>query len=74
MSSGDPNLQNIPTGDGYARGIKECFIPSSGNILLVADYSQIELRILAFLSQDEALLEAFAHGEDIHARTAFFLF
>ncbi len=74
MSSTDPNLQNIPTGDGYAREIKECFVPSSWNILLVADYSQIELRILAFLSQDEALLEAFAHGEDIHARTAFFLF
>ena len=74
MSSGDPNLQNIPTGDRYAREIKECFIGSSGNILLVADYSQIELRILAFLSQDEALLEAFAHAEDIHARTAFFLF
>lgn len=75
MSSNDPNLQNIPTGDGYAREIKECFIAyNSENILLVADYSQIELRILAFLSQDEALLEAFEHGEDIHARTAFFLF
>lgn len=103
MSSNDPNLQNIPTGDGYAREIKECFVatwaplirgvgglvsewseqthfssPLSGgkecNILLVADYSQIELRILAFLSQDASLLEAFEHGEDIHARTAFFLF
>lgn len=74
MSSNDPNLQNIPTGDGYAREIKECFIPSEHNILLVADYSQIELRILAFLSEDESLLEAFENGEDIHARTAFFLF
>jgi DNA polymerase I len=74
MSSNDPNLQNIPTGDGYAREIKECFIPSEWNTLLVADYSQIELRILAYLAQDEALLEAFEHGEDIHARTAFFLF
>lgn len=74
MSSTDPNLQNIPTGDGYAREIKECFVPSPGNILLGADYSQIELRILAFLSQDSGLLDAFEHGEDIHARTAFFLF
>jgi DNA polymerase I len=74
MSSNDPNLQNIPTGDGYAREIKECFIASPSNLLLVADYSQVELRILAFLSQDANLLEAFEDGEDIHARTAFFLF
>lgn len=74
MSSVDPNLQNIPTGDGYAREIKECFVPSEWSILLVADYSQIELRILSFLSQDDWLLDAFEHGEDIHARTAFFLF
>ena len=52
MSSSDPNLQNIPTGDGYANEIKSCFVASPGNILLVAAYSQIELRILAFLSQD----------------------
>ncbi len=74
MSSNDPNLQNIPTGDGYAREIKECFIPSNGNILLVADYSQVEIRVLAFLSQDKSLLEAFQNGEDIHMRTAYFLF
>ena len=74
MSSNDPNLQNIPTGDGYAREIKECFIPSTGNILLVADYSQIEIRVLAFLSQDTGLLDAFANEEDIHMRTAKFLF
>jgi DNA polymerase-1 len=75
MSSNDPNLQNIPTGDGYANEIKSCFIPSSpDNVLLVADYSQIELRILAFLSQDENLLDAFKNGEDIHMRTARFLF
>lgn len=74
MSSNDPNLQNIPTGDGYAREIKECFIPSSGNILLVADYSQIEIRVLAFLSQDPSLLDAFEKWEDIHMRTAKFLF
>ena len=59
MSSNDPNLQNIPTGDGYAREIKSCFIPSSGNILLVADYSQVEIRVLAFLSKDQNLIEAF---------------
>ena len=74
MSSNDPNLQNIPTGDGYAKEIKECFVPSSGNILLVADYSQVEIRVLAFLSQDQGLIEAFQNGEDIHMRTARFLF
>jgi DNA polymerase-1 len=74
MSSNDPNLQNIPTGSGYASEIKSCFIPSEGNIFLVADYSQIELRVLAWLSQDRSLLEAFEKGEDIHARTARFLF
>lgn len=74
MSSNDPNLQNIPTGDGYPDDIKSCFVPTGDNIFLVADYSQIELRILAFLSQDEALLSAFREGEDIHTRTAKFLF
>lgn len=74
MSSNDPNLQNIPTGEGYPSVIKSCFIPSEGNIFVVADYSQIELRILAFLSQDKALLSAFQNGEDIHTRTAKFLF
>lgn len=74
MSSNDPNLQNIPAGEGYAKEIKSCFIPSKGNILLVADYSQVELRVLAFLSQDPNLLDAFEKGEDIHMRTAKFLF
>lgn len=74
MSSNDPNLQNIPSGEWFSKDIKSCFIASPGNILVVADYSQIELRILAFLSQDEALLEAFNSWEDIHARTARFLF
>ncbi len=74
MSSNDPNLQNIPTGIGYASEIKSCFIPSEGNIFLVADYSQIEIRVLAWLSQDRSLLDAFEQGEDIHARTAKFLF
>lgn len=74
MSSTNPNLQNIPSWDGYADEIKSCFIPSEWNIFLVADYSQIELRILAFLSQDDALLQAFRNHEDIHTRTARFLF
>lgn len=74
MSSNEPNLQNIPAGEGYAREIKECFVATPGNKLFVADYSQIELRMLAFLSQDSALMEAFVRGEDIHTRTARFLF
>lgn len=74
MSSENPNLQNIPTGVGYASEIKACFIPSEGNIFLVADYSQIELRVLAWLSEDRFLCEAFEKNEDIHARTARFLF
>jgi len=74
MSSNDPNLQNIPTGDGYAKEIKSCFIPKEWNIFLVADYSQIELRVLAFLSQDKNLLMAFKQNEDIHMRTARYLF
>lgn len=56
MSSNDPNLQNIPAGDGYAARIKSCFQARPDHVLLVADYSQIELRVLAWLSGDEALL------------------
>lgn len=74
MSSNDPNLQNIPTGKGYPDQIKSCFIPSEGNVFIVADYSQIELRVLAFLSQDHGLLDAFEKGEDIHMRTARYIF
>ena len=74
MNSNDPNLQNIPTWSGYGSEIKSCFIPSEGHIFMVADYSQIELRVLAWLSQDRALLETFENNEDIHMRTARFLF
>lgn len=74
MSSNDPNLQNIPTWIWYANDIKSCFIPSDWNIFIVADYSQIEIRVLAWLSQDPSLLDAFKNDEDIHARTARFLF
>lgn len=75
LSSENPNLQNIPSGNGYAEAIKSCFIPTDENYtIMVADYSQVELRILANLSQDPILLEAFKSWEDIHLKTAKFLF
>ncbi|MDQ1344154.1 MAG: polymerase [Patescibacteria group bacterium] len=75
LSSESPNLQNIPTGEGYPTRIKAAFRPEQANWkYLVADYSQIELRVLAFLSGDKALLTAFEDGRDIHAETAKFLF
>ncbi|MFI3282230.1 MAG: DNA polymerase I [Rikenellaceae bacterium] len=71
LSSTNPNLQNIPIRDELGRPIREAFIPSSeGHSLLSADYSQVELRLMAHLSGDESLLEAFANGEDIHTATA----
>ncbi len=74
VSSDNPNLQNIPTGQWYGERIKSCFLPSPGNIFIVADYSQIELRILAHLSKDINLVDAFIQWEDIHTRTARFIF
>ncbi len=74
LSSSDPNLQNIPIRDERAREIRSAFIAEEGNCLLGADYSQIDLRALAHLSQDEHLLTAFRHDEDIHATTAAQLF
>lgn len=70
LSSANPNLQNIPIRDERGRHIRNAFTASGDNMLLSADYSQIELRIMAHLSGDEALCEAFANGEDIHAATA----
>jgi len=71
ISSNDPNLQNIPIRTALGRQIRKAFIPGTGyELILAADYSQIELRILAHLSEDQGLIEAFSSGEDIHARTA----
>ena len=70
LSSSDPNLQNIPIRTEEGRKIRRAFIAAPGNVLLAADYSQIELRIMAHLSGDSALLAAFAAGSDIHRATA----
>jgi len=70
LSSSDPNLQNIPIRTEEGNRIRQAFIPEKGWLILSADYSQIELRVLAHLSQDEMLLKAFRGDEDIHARTA----
>ena len=70
LSSSNPNLQNIPIRTALGREIRAAFIPRPGWELLVADYSQIELRLLAHFSGDELLMEAFRNGEDIHTRTA----
>lgn len=70
LSSTDPNLQNIPVRNEQGRRIRQAFIPSAGYKLVAADYSQIELRIMAHLSGDKGLLTAFAEGKDIHKATA----
>jgi DNA polymerase-1 len=70
LSSSDPNLQNIPIRTANGRRIREAFVAGEGNTLLAADYSQIELRIMAHLSGDESLVKAFAEGADIHRHTA----
>ena len=70
LSSSNPNLQNIPIRTEMGREIRKAFIAEGNNRLLSADYSQVELRVLAHLSEDEALIDAFQMGEDIHTRTA----
>lgn len=74
LSSANPNLQNIPTSEEYGIGIRSAFVAKDGYVFLSADYSQIELRVLAYLARDEALLDAFSHDVDIHAQTAAQLF
>jgi DNA polymerase-1 len=74
LSSSDPNLQNIPIRTELGREIRRAFVAEPGCVLISADYSQIELRVLAHLSGDEALIAAFRRGEDIHDRTALAVF
>ncbi len=70
LSSSDPNLQNIPTRTDLGRRVRRGFVANSGNVLVSVDYSQIELRIVAHMAGDEAMLNAFRAGQDIHAATA----
>ena len=70
LSSSDPNLQNIPIRTELGREIRKAFVADEGNVLLAADYSQVELRILAHISQDASLIETFQRGADIHRATA----
>ena len=70
LSSTDPNLQNIPVRNDEGRRVRQAFVAGKGNRIVAADYSQIELRIMAHLSQDKGLLDAFSQGEDIHRATA----
>lgn len=74
LSSSDPNLQNIPIRGEWGKRIRQAFAAEEGNLLLSADYSQVELRVLAHVSRDEGLIAAFNDGLDIHARTAAELF
>jgi DNA polymerase-1 len=74
LSSSDPNLQNIPVRTPRGESIRECFVPARGCQFIVADYSQIELRVLAHLSEDPAFIEAFKRGGDVHRETAAVIF
>ncbi|MGE0009732.1 MAG: DNA polymerase I [Candidatus Babeliales bacterium] len=76
LSSQEPNLQNVPTNSFEYKGnsVRSAFKPEPGHVFIAADYSQIELRVLAYLSQDKSLLDAFLHDEDIHKKTAANLF
>jgi DNA polymerase-1 len=74
LSSSEPNLQNIPIRTDLGRQIRRAFVPEKGNKLISADYSQLELRLLAHITRDEVMLDAFKKNEDIHARTARLVF
>jgi DNA polymerase-1 len=74
LSSSDPNLQNIPIRSEVGRKIRAAFVAPRGHVIVSADYSQIELRVLAHLAQDPELIDAFTTGEDVHARTAALVF
>jgi len=74
LSSSDPNLQNIPIRTEMGRKVRDAFVPKEGWSMLSADYSQIELRVLAHLSRDPALVDAFSRGDDVHVQTACALF
>src|SRR5690606_3607087 len=74
LSSTNPNLQNIPIRTAQGRKIRQAFVAPPGRVMLKADYSQIELRVLAHITKDEPLTEAFRTGEDVHTRTAADLF
>ncbi|HNN98278.1 MAG TPA: DNA polymerase, partial [Pseudomonadota bacterium] len=70
----DPNLQNIPIRSELGQQIRAAFVAAPGHVLIAADYSQIELRVLAHLSQDPLLVDSFRSGEDVHTRTAIEMF
>ncbi|MDQ5836057.1 MAG: DNA polymerase I [Acidobacteriota bacterium] len=74
LSSSEPNLQNIPIRTELGRRIRRAFVPDKGNVFVAADYSQLELRLLAHVTQDAQMLDAFQKGEDIHERTARLVF
>jgi DNA polymerase-1 len=74
LSSSDPNLQNIPIRTELGREIRRAFVPEKGNKLISADYSQLELRLLAHITRDEVMLDAFKNGDDIHNRTSRLVF
>ncbi|MDT7541541.1 MAG: polymerase [Acidobacteriota bacterium] len=74
LSSSDPNLQNIPIRTELGQRIRRAFVPEKGHVFIAADYSQLELRLLAHITRDERMLEAFQNGDDIHAQTARLVF
>ncbi|MBC7240395.1 MAG: DNA polymerase I, partial [Chloroflexi bacterium] len=74
LSSSDPNLQNIPVRTELGRQVRRAFVAPPGHVLLSCDYSQVELRLLAHLSEDPELMSAFHRGEDVHATTAAAIF